>query len=197
MNAALIFDETSHTYEKAGKRLPSVTQLLAPLVDYSMVPRETLERAQKLGQAVHRMTELHDNDDLDEEDLSDELRPYLGGWKKFRLEAAFEPTTIEHRMSHPVFGYAGTSDRTGVVKGRLAVIDIKKMFTLGPHIGPQLAAYEKLHQSEGLQIVDRYALGLRPDGTYRLQPYTDPTDWQCFLSHLTIQNWKARHGYQH
>lgn len=191
--SALHFDEARHEYRLDGRRLPSVTQLLAPLVDYSMVPKDVLERAQQLGTAVHKMTELHDNDDLDEDSLSDELRPYLGGWKRFRVECRFEPVTVEHRMAHPVFGYAGTSDRTGAIKDRLAVLDIKKMFVLGPHIGPQLAAYEKLHQAEGLKVVDRYALGLRPDGTYRLQPYTDPLDWQCFLSHLTIQNWKAKH----
>lgn len=191
--SALTFDEAAHEYRLDGRRLPSVTQLLAPLVDYSKVPRETLERAQALGTAVHRMTELYDNDDLDEESLSDELRPYLASWLRFRTECQFEPVTIEHRMSHPLYHYAGTSDRTGIIKGRLAVVDLKKMMVLGPHIGPQLAAYEKLHQAEGLKVLDRFALGLRPDGTYRLQPYTDPLDWQCFLSHLTIHNWKTKH----
>lgn len=191
--SALAFDEALHEYRLDGRRLPSVTQVLAPLVDFSMVRKDVLERAQALGTAVHRMTELHDNDDLDEESLSEELRPYLAGWKKFRAECQFEPVTVEHRMSHPVYRYAGTSDRTGVIKGRLAVLDIKKMMVLGPHIGPQLAAYEKLHQSEGLNVLDRFALGLRPDGSYRLQPFTDPLDWQCFLAHLTIRNWKAKH----
>ena len=48
--SALTFDEAAHEYRLDGRRLPSVTQLLAPLVDYSKVPRETLERAQALGQ---------------------------------------------------------------------------------------------------------------------------------------------------
>ena len=190
----LVFDEERHEYSVDGRKLPGVTSLLSPLVDFSMVPRETLERARQLGQAVHKMTELYDQDDLDEDSLSDELRPFLTGWMRFRTECHFEPLTIERRMHHPLYRYAGTSDRTGVVKGRIAVIDIKKMFVLGAHIGPQLAAYEKLHQSEGLQVVDRYALGLRPDGSYRLQPFTDPLDWQCFLSHLTIRNWKTKHA---
>src|SRR4051794_27239936 len=119
---ALAFDEALHEYRLDGRRLPSVTQVLAPLVDFSMVRKDVLERAQALGTAVHRMTELHDNDDLDEESLSEELRPYLAGWKKFRAECQFEPVTVEHRMSHPVYRYAGTSDRTGVIKGRLAVL---------------------------------------------------------------------------
>lgn len=191
--STLVFNEERHEYSMDGRRIPSVTQLLAPLVDYSVVPKDVLERAQALGTAVHRMTELHDNDDLDEDSLSDELRPYLKGWIKFRAECQFEPVTVEHRMFHSLYRYAGTSDRTGVIKGRLAVVDIKKMMVLGPHIGPQLAAYEKLHQAEGLNVLDRFALGLRPDGTYRLQPFKDPLDWQCFLGHLTIRNWKEKH----
>lgn len=192
--STLHFDEARHEYRVDGRLTPGVTRLLSPLVDYSMIPRETLERAQQLGVAVHKMTELYDNDDLDEDNLSDELRPYLTAWIRFRNECHFEPNTIEHRMAHPLYRYAGTSDRTGIVKSRLAVIDIKKMFVLGPQIGPQLAAYQKLHEAEGLKVIDRYALGLRPDGTYRLQPYADPLDWQCFLSHLTIHNWKAKYA---
>jgi hypothetical protein len=191
--STLTFDEASHTYRVDGKRVPSVTQLLAPLVDYSMVPRDVLERAQQLGTAVHKATELYDLDDLDDDGLSDELRPYLDAWKKFRAETGFEPITVERKLVHPVLRYAGTSDRTGLVRQRVAVIDLKKMFVLGPHIGPQLAAYQELHRRDRLEVVDRYALGLRPDGNYRLQPYTDPLDWQCFLSHLTIHNWKQKH----
>jgi hypothetical protein len=193
--SVLVFDEAKHEYTKEGRRLPSVTQVLAPLIDYSMVPKDVLERAQQLGTAVHRMTELYDNDDLDEESLSDELSPYLSGWKLFRSEAKFVPVTVERRLSHPTLGYAGTSDRTGEVKGRLAVVDIKKMMTLGPVIGAQLAAYQELHRKDGLEVADRYALGLRPDGSYRLQPYRDPLDWQCFLSCLTLHNWRLKNGH--
>ncbi|MGB8422232.1 hypothetical protein [Paraburkholderia sp.] len=192
--STLVFDEGAHSYAVDGRKVPGVTSLLAPLVDYSMISREVMERAQQLGTAVHRMTELHDNDDLDEDSLSDELRPYLDGWKKFRAECQFEPITIEKKLYHPMFRYAGTSDRTGMVKGRLAVIDIKKMMTLGPVIGVQLAAYQELHKADGLAVVDRYALGLRPDGSYRLQPYRDMLDWQCFLSLLTQRNWSIKNG---
>ena len=96
--SALVFNEDRHEYSLDGQRLPSVTQLLAPLVDYSKVPKDVLERAQQLGTAVHRMTELFDNDDLDEDSLSDELRPYLAGWIKFRAECQFEPERISERQ---------------------------------------------------------------------------------------------------
>ncbi|MDN7658479.1 hypothetical protein [Burkholderia cenocepacia] len=193
--SGLHFDEAEHTYTVAGRRVPSVTQILAPLVDYSMVPRETLERGRQLGSAVHRMTELYDLDDLDMDSLADELRPYLTAWIKFRAETGFVPETIEKRMFHPSLRFAGTPDRSGLISGRRAVIDIKKMLTLGPVIGLQLAAYRELFAKNGTVVEDRYGLGLRADGTYRLVPYTDKSDWPVFLSLLTLRNWKEKHGH--
>lgn len=195
MMAELRFDPVEHVYTVGARRVPSVTQTLLPLVDYSMVPKETLERARLLGQAVHRMTELYDQDDLDMESLDDELLPYLTAWIKFRHETGFVPETIETRLYHPTLRYAGTPDRSGIVNRRRAVIDIKKMLTLGPVIGIQLAAYQELYRANGTEVLDRYALGLRNDGTYRLQPFTDKSDWPVFLSLLTIRNWKEKHGH--
>jgi len=183
-------------YTVGAQRVPSVTQILAPLVDYSQVPRAVLERARQLGQAVHRMTELYDLDDLDMDDLADELRPYLTAWIKFRAETGFVPETIEKRLYHPALHFAGTPDRSGLINGRRAVLDIKKMMYLGPVIGLQLAAYKELFEKNGTHVEDRYALGLRADGTYRLQPYTDKSDWPVFLSLLTTRNWKEKHGYE-
>jgi hypothetical protein len=190
----LTFDPVAHEYTVAGRKVPGVTSTLAPLLDFSMVPPAVLKRAQELGTAVHRMTELHDLDDLDTDELSPELLPYLTGWMKFRAETGFVPETIEQRLYHPTFHYAGTSDRTGLIRGRRALVDIKKMLTLGPVIGIQLAAYRELHNKHGAQIEDRYGLGLRKDGTYRLVPFTDKSDWPTFLSLLTLRNFKDKHG---
>lgn len=191
----LTFDELSHTYKWHGAIVPSVTTIIAPLIDYSMVSPATLERGRLLGSAVHRMTELHDQDDLDEGSLDDLMQKYLEGWKKFRADTGFVPDTIEHRMYHPTHRYCGTSDRTGVIKGKKAVIDIKKMLTLGKVIGIQLAAYQAMHNLEGAGVTHRYALGLRPDGTYRLEPFINPNDFAVFIALLTVKNWRVANGY--
>jgi hypothetical protein len=190
----LLFDPVEHVYTFGAQRVPSVTQTLAPLVDYSQVPPAALKRAQELGTAVHRMTELHDLDDLDTDSLSQELLPYLTAWMRFRAETGFVPELIEQRFHHPALGFAGTLDRTGVIGGRRAVVDIKKMLRLGPVIGVQLAAYKELCIKNGVHVEDRYGLGLRADGTYRLVPFKDPHDWPVFLSLLTLRNFKDKHG---
>lgn len=190
----LTFNEERHEYRWNGKVVPSVTQILSSMMDFSMVNPEVLRRAQLLGTYVHRTTELYDKDDLDIDALPDEIKPYLDAWIKFKKECEFEPETIELKLYHKQLGFSGTSDRTGLVRGRRAVIDIKKMLSLGPVIGMQLAAYQSLHSLEGEKILDRYALGLRPDGTYRMVPYADPSDYPAFLSLLTIRNWRIKNG---
>ncbi|MEM5294208.1 hypothetical protein VSR82_07680 [Burkholderia sp. JPY481] len=190
----LTFDPVGHVYTVGTRRVPSVTQTLAPLVDYSAVPANVLKRAQDLGTAVHKMTELYDLDDLDMDNLSDELLPYLTAWIKFRAETGFVPELIEKRFYHPALGFAGTLDRTGLVSGRRSVIDIKKMLRLEPVVGVQLAAYKELCIKNGVDVQDRYGLGLRADGTYRLVPFTDKGDWPVFLSLLTLRNFKEKHG---
>ena len=195
----LTFDEPSHTYRYDGIVIPSVTQIIAPLSDYSMIDPAVLARAQALGTAVHRMTELYDKDDLDEDSLDEEFNGYLAAWKKFKQDIGFSPITIESKLCDKVRGFAGTSDRTGMVKNklgksRLAVIDIKKMYILGPQIGVQLAAYQHLHTVDGATVLDRYALGLRPDGTYRLKQYEEPSDSQEFFALLTHFNYRKKHG---
>lgn len=197
----LQFDEARHEYRFDGQLVPSVTGILKPLIDYSMIHPDRLKAASELGTLVHKTTELFDEGILDEDDLDPILRPYLDGWKLFRHEVGFVPNTIEKRMYHPVYGYCGTSDRTGAIRGVEAVVDIKKMMVLGPVIGPQLAAYKEMHNLEGAGIEKRYALGLRPDGSYRLKEYADPSDLPCFMSLLTmmraqetITNWRNKHG---
>lgn len=197
----LTFDEARHEYRYNGEVIPSVTTILKPLVDYSAIHPDVLKRASELGTMVHKTTELFDEGVLDEDDLDPVLVPYLDGWKRFRQEVGFVPDSIEKRMYHPTFRYCGTSDRTGAIRGVKAVVDIKKMMTLGPVIGVQLAAYKEALNLTGAGIEKRYALGLRPDGTYRLQEFADTSDLPCFMSLLTmwraqetITNWRKKHG---
>lgn len=191
----LTFDEKTHTYYWNGKKVPGVTSILQAVQDFSMVPKEVLAAAQARGTAIHRMTELYDLDDLDVGELSDEMAGYLDGWIKFRQECDFVPETIETKLYHGALRYSGTSDRTGIVRRRKAVIDIKSIHNPGsPVIGLQLAAYKELHNFNGDRIEDRYALHLRADGSYRLHPYTDLSDWPVFVSLLTVKNWREKHG---
>lgn len=179
--------------------MPSVTEILRPLLDFSRVPPETLEFARLRGTAVHKATELHDLGTLDEASVDDTVWPYLEAWRQFRSDTGFSPTLIEHRAYHEGYGYCGTVDRRGVMTKLSgspgAVIDIKTPVQLGPVVGLQLAAYQEAMRRNGSCAADlRFAVQLRSDGQYRLVPYTDKSDFGVFIALLTIRKWRERHS---
>lgn len=198
----LTFDEASHTYRYAGRVVPNVTRILAGLTDYSAIPADVLARAQAEGTAIHKTVELYLAGDLDEDALPDWLRPRLAAFRSFQADTQFAVAGSERRVYHATYNYAGTLDLAGTLSvGRHrvgAVIDIKRNFTAGPAIGLQLAAYLAAHNDEmgkdPLRLTHRFALQLRDDGGYRLQPFEDRTDFATFLASLTIHNWRTRHG---
>lgn len=193
----LTFDQDSHTYRFAGLVVPSVTQILRPMMDLDHVEPDLLRRASAFGTAVHMACELDDNQQLDESALDANLMPYLAGWRKFCREHGCTWDWIESRVYHPTMRYAGTLDRHGFVDGFRAVVDIKSGTSLYASVGPQLAAYAHAHaqgisQPAMASVYRRYAVRLYPDG-YELKQYTDPTDWATFASLVTLRQFCGKH----
>ena len=193
---AIEFDEANHLYFVNGKPMPSVSRILAPLVDFCYVPRETLEYASQRGTAVHKATELWDRGTLDCDTIDAVVAPYLSAWLKFRKDTGFVPRLIERRVHHADYGYCGTIDRQGCMTelagSPQAVIDIKTPVQLGPVVGLQLAAYQGALRSEGFQADLRFAVQLRADGQYRLVSYQSKEDFSVFVALLTIKNWREK-----
>lgn len=186
----LKFDAATHTYSWNGITIPSVTQVLGQLVDLSMIPRDVLERKRQIGQWVHAAIELDLNDDLDEESIDDEWRGYFDGWRKFKAESGFVMQEAEQQVFSPKFGYAGTLDLLGELpKLGQALIDTKCTAMLYPTVGPQTAAYA---EARGVTKAGRFALQLKPNGTYNLHPCKDRSDFGVFTAALTLFNWRAK-----
>jgi hypothetical protein len=191
----IAFDAATHTYTGAhGERFPSVTQVLAPLIDFSMVPAATIEYARKLGTAVHKATELDDAGDLDESSVSPILVPYLDAWRNAVRDMEIEIVAYEQMVFHPAYKYAGMLDRRARIKGESAIIDIKTG-GLFPSYGPQTAAYKSAVEAEtGEKIKRRYTITLKDDGKYNLEMMNSADDWPAFLSCLTLWRFKKKHG---
>lgn len=187
----LTFDEAKHEYRFNGAVVPSVTQVLRPLMDLDHVDADLLRRASEFGTAVHLACELSDLNQLDEAALDPALAPYLAGWRKFSREYGCVWDAIETRVYHPTLRYAGTLDRRGLVGGNLAYVDIKSGTALYPSVGPQLAAYATA-DSGNPGARKRYAVRLFEDG-YELKEYTSPLDWPTFASLITIRNFCNLH----
>ncbi len=193
----LTFDAATHTYALGGRRLPHVTGILKDLVDFSRVAPDILEYAREQGVHIHKMVELDAKGDLDVDTLPDWLKPRFDALQKFKRETRFVVTHSEERIHHPGFGYAGTFDLEGTIHDeKLAMIDVKRSLMAGDVIGLQTAAYAGARDyaisSPADRIKYRAALLLLPNGTYKLQPYEDPTDFHVFTSCLVRHAWKEQ-----
>lgn len=190
----LTFDEASHTYYLDGVIIPGVTTVLKQLMTFDRVPEDDLKRARELGTAVHKVTELYDLDTLDYNTIDPVLGPYLEAWKKFRHDEKFNPFMIEKRTYHPIHRYGLTPDRGGFYRDDPTMVDIKSGAEY-PTVGPQLAAYQEAYNYRHKnKITRRLAVYLRPDGTYKLRPCNDPTDFSTFLACLHLYNWRGLYG---
>jgi hypothetical protein len=140
-NSPLAFDEAAHRYYLNGRPLPSVTQVLGDLLNYGFLDEQDRARYLERGRLVHAATADDDAGVLDETTVPLDIRGYVLGWRAFRADYDFRPDRIEQQVCNEKFGYAGTLDRTGVLRGGgLAIIDIKSgaMPASAPY---QLAAY--------------------------------------------------------
>lgn len=192
----ITFDAERHAYRVDGKPVPSVTQCLDWLVDWSKVPADVLFYKSAIGTAVHEAVHLDCRGVLDDAALDPVLRPYLAQWRKFLAESGYTVLRSEMRVSHPL-GFAGTLD---LILGRVErrnilrryVTDIKTAAAIPPTAGPQTAAYQAAYTETFYQRTDgRRVLRLWPDG-YRLDVLNDLADWSIFMSALNLTKWRTR-----
>lgn len=188
----LAFDESSHTYSIGGSMLPSVTQILQQLTDFSRVPPDVLAAKAALGTRVHAACEYDDEGDLDESSVDADVEPYLQGYRRFLADTRARVVCNEQRVWHATYRYAGTLDRVMIIDGERWLIDIKTSIATPATAGPQTAAY--LAALGDRSVTRRGALRLRPDATYRLDALTGADDWSVFLACLTIHNWRMING---
>lgn len=190
----LLFDQEAHAYTLDGRPVPSVTQVLAQLEDYSGIPTQVLERKARLGTAVHKACELHLADELDEGSLHPDVAPYLDQFRSWLSASRFEPVLSERKVFSKRFQFAGTLDLFGTMQSRRVLIDIKTACNVMPTFGPQTAAYASaLEECEHLKTEDRFVLMLTPK-RFELVPMKNPADLNVFYAALTIQQWRLKHG---
>ena len=192
------FDPLQHRYQLDGQRLPSVTEILSPLTDYSRTPADVLAAARVRGKAVHLAIEQLERGTIDWQLLDETLCNYVLAWMRFKEDTGFQPEAVEQPVYSQQYGYAGTPDVVGLLRQRRTLIDLKATFAIMPAVGPQTAAYQAAynHRHPSAPAKHRYALHLKPDGSYTGHSLEDPTDMAIFLNCLTIHKWKQQHDYR-
>jgi hypothetical protein len=191
----LSFDAAAHEYRRAGRVLPSVTQVLQPYTGLEFVPASILEPAREFGTHVHTACDLYDVDAIDWSTLDDALRPWIESWARWVDDQCVEILASELRLDSKRYGYAGTLDAALVFKGRTFIIDRKTSAAVPRTVGPQTAAYQELYEENfgRDRKLRRACVLLRGDGQpARLRMLTDPGDWSVFLSALNLWRWQAK-----
>ncbi|MDR1952396.1 MAG: PD-(D/E)XK nuclease family protein [Elusimicrobiota bacterium] len=198
--SALTFYEVAHRYELDGRELPSVTQVLSDMgltPDFSRVDPDLLKRAQKFGTAVHKATELFDQNNLDFQNLSPEIVPYIEAWESFRRDYGVKIKEIEWRGADGVYKFAGTIDRVAETNNKkaLTIIDIKTTTTVSPATALQTAGYALLYKKQANDVfIDRLGVRLLGDGTYKVTLYSGfVSDSYIFLSAVSLWWWRKKH----
>lgn len=196
----LSIDRDVSMYTIAGRRVPSVTEILAiaGVVDFSGVPEEWLAKAAERGRLAHRITAEIDQAQGEPPFVPEELKGYVDAWWKFRVETGFTASLIEHALVNQEHRYAGTLDRYGMVGATPWLIDLKTSAAIPRWVGLQLAGYElalrpALSVTEAARV-KRAAVRLRPDGTYSLFHFADRSDFADFLAASRIAHFQLQHG---
>jgi hypothetical protein len=183
----ITLDEAGHVYRFGGHVVPSVTQVLSILNDFSDVDPELLERSAEFGRNVHAAIDLDNRGALDEAALDPEITPYLAQWRLFVRESGLTIVQSEARVFHPALHYAGTVDVVGFVREEPWVIDVKTG-SIPRSVGAQLEGYR---QALGLKKARRMCVKLTADG-YRLKECKGASDFSLFQSCLNI--WRFKHA---
>lgn len=130
------YNDAIHEYTLEGIHLPSVSELLKPILsDFEYDPKY----AEK-GQAVHTLTELWDTGLYLPELADDELMPYMMAYEDFHDQHEVEVQEIEMMVFNPTLMYAGRLDRLWMIDGKKHLTDIKTGGKYKQHLF-QLYAY--------------------------------------------------------
>lgn len=196
----LTFDAERHAYELDGRAVPSITHVLAPLIDFSYLPAYVRDDVLLRGRLVHDAIAadiVHDLDDVQFARECPRLMAYVDAWRAFKDARAFAPLLSEYRVASPRHQVAGTIDTLGVLDGHAALIDFKTGRPADVVADLQTAAYLGLALEwsaydavlrdflKRYPVIRRYAVQLRPDGSFKVEAYTDPKDFRDFLALLT------------
>ena len=193
----LTFEPVTHTYTYHGEVFPSVTQILAPITDWSFLSDEDKAWYAERGTAVHIATALDDMGDLVEESVHDSLRGYLTSWRDLLRGTSITLRSVEERVAHPLLRVAGTLDRRAIIQKHHAVIDLKAGVKLASH-GVQVYGYKRLwnygrKQSDWIQ--DCYTAYLQKDGAQaKLVKWDDDLHDAQFVALRTNYLWEKRYA---
>jgi hypothetical protein len=183
--------------DASGARLVSVSEALklAGLVDFSGVPRETLEYARQRGQDVHGWIEGIALGLIDDEEPDERIAPYVSAFKGFLAGTGFQVTDAELEVVSKVYRFAGRIDLVGTIGDALWVLDAKATAAVPPEAAIQTAGYGIALREMRNTRYQRGVLHLTGEGRYHLVEHKRGREDEAdFLACVRIAYWRMHHG---
>lgn len=180
------FEEKDHKYFLGDRELPSITKILSKLgltKSYEGVSPYYAER----GVAVHAAIALDLENNLDEDSLDPQIRPFLEAFRAFRGETGFKVEACEKIVYSENLGYAGRIDWLGTIGDKTWLIDGKCTKKHDP-----AADYQLCGQAFALEpLPDRMGiLELHEDETFDLIEYPVENAMGVWLAVMGL--WKRK-----
>jgi hypothetical protein len=192
---AVQLDEATHRYTVNGAPVPGVTHILRQIThdQFANIAPERIERKRIIGRRVHKITEMIDDDDLDEASLHSDFVGYVGAYRRFLSEHRVTWHVRERMLFNPVYNYCGMLDRVGWVDGRASLVDFKATADISPTSFPQVAAYGDSAQKNGFEWESLHVLQLKPNGQYVFtKPIVYADHFPVFVACLTQTLWRKK-----
>ena len=181
------FNAETHTYTMDKVKLPSVTQIMAPITHplYSKVNEYVLNKAARRGTEIHKWVELYDKE------KQESFNPRVQAYIKWCKDTKQEPIENELRLYHKTLLYAGTLDKLCEINGEIVLVDVKTTSQLHEDIvAVQCSAYREMLLSHGRRVDKIAALQLNKDGTYVYKELKDKFD--IFLALYKIYSFNQK-----
>lgn len=169
---------------------PSVTTVLKPYMDFSMVPPEVLEAACARGTEVHDLCAAHALN-LWVSEIPGRAAGFHQSFVRWFDSYVAEVHLVEERIVHEALGYHGQLDLLITIKGDHgpSLWDLKTGAGLLPWWSLQVAAYDALARLQGFNPIRRGSIRLDRQGKRpKLTEYTGfmERDFSIFMSALNV-----------
>lgn len=181
-----IYNEETRIHTLGKQIIPSVTQVLAPMYDYSKVPAKTLSYKRDLGIAFHSAISLYLQNDLDDSSVDPQLvRPMLAfrvWWERENQEKNYKGGLITETPNyHEKLKYCGKPDM--VVTSTIYDWKLRPYNKLTDPL--QMAAYKELNTN----VTDLIIVCFDLDGNYKVHRAFNTQAWPVFRKML--DRWKT------
>ncbi len=182
------FDPERHEYWLDGECLPSVSEIINPLNDFSNIPKGVLEHKGNLGTAFHDTIALYLKDDIDESTIDERLIKPFDAFKAWSMPQLDHLKTgiIEMPTYSKELSFAGTPDL--VLPDIIYDWKLRKYNSIKDPL--QLSGYSRLVGGKKRNLT---TICFDLEGNFRIHNSYNTQAWPMFVAMLT--RWKDEQSF--